>query len=115
MYSAKGGAARAEAAQRAGRESNARDRWQRAILHADSLLARHPRSRWADDALLVRGRGLLHLQAWDDAAGTLGRAADRAGEREQRLGALLLLGRAHLARGRLGDARAALDSAATSS
>jgi len=115
MYNAKRWAAQAEAAQRAGRESDARDRWQRAILHADSLLARHPRSRWADDALLVRGRGLLHLQAWDDAAWTLGRAADRAGEREQRLEALLLLGRAHLARGRFGDARAALDSAATSS
>jgi predicted negative regulator of RcsB-dependent stress response len=115
MYNARRWAAQAERAERAGREADARDRWRRAVLHADSLLARHPRSRWADDALLVRGRALVHLKEWDGAAEALGRAADRAGEHEQCLEALLLLGRTQLARGRFGDARAALDSAVTSS
>lgn len=41
-----------------GREPEARGYWARAAAKAESVVARHPRSRWADDALLLRGEGL---------------------------------------------------------
>lgn len=115
MYNAKRWSRAAERSERAGRTSEARERWQRAAIHAESLTARHPRSRWADDAMLVRGRAALHLELNTEAAALLTRAARQAGEPEQRLEALLLLGRANLALRRHADARSAFDSAVGSS
>jgi tetratricopeptide (TPR) repeat protein len=115
MYNAKRWSRAAERSERAGRTGEARDRWQRASIHAESLTTRHPHSRWADDAMLVRGRAALHLGLYVEAAALLRQAADRAGDPEQRLEALLLLGRAHLALRRYPDARAVLDTAAGSS
>ncbi|MEK6609612.1 MAG: tetratricopeptide repeat protein, partial [Gemmatimonadota bacterium] len=115
MYNAKRWSRAAERSERAGRTSEARERWQRAAIHAESLTARHPRSRWADDAMLVRGRAALHLELNTEAAALLTRAARQAGEPEQRLEALLLLGRANLALRRYADARSAFDSAVGSS
>ncbi|MBI1723550.1 MAG: hypothetical protein HYR48_06555 [Gemmatimonadetes bacterium] len=115
MYNAKRWSRAAESSERAGRTSEARERWQRASLHAESLVARHPRSRWADDAMLVRGRAALHLELHTEAAILLALAARQAGDPEQRLEALLLLGRAELALKRYSEARSALDSAARSS
>lgn len=41
-----------------GRAGEAKLAWARATTKAESVLARHPRSRWADDALVLKGEGL---------------------------------------------------------
>jgi hypothetical protein len=41
-----------------GRAVEARIAWARATTKAESVLARHPGSRWADDALVLKGEGL---------------------------------------------------------
>jgi predicted negative regulator of RcsB-dependent stress response len=41
-----------------GRAAEAKIAWARATTKAESVLARHPRSRWADDALVLKGEGL---------------------------------------------------------
>ena len=111
MFNANRAAGDAERLERQGRPGEARDRWQRAAMHAESLVARHPRSRWADDALLLRGRALLRLDFPTDAAVVLEQAVRRAESPAVRAEALTLLGRANLQLGRAGIARAVLDSA----
>ena len=66
MYNAERAASEAERFERQGRTAEARDRWQRAIVHAESVAVRHPRSRWAADAQLLRGRGLVRLERFND-------------------------------------------------
>lgn len=111
MYNADRAAHEAQRFELQGRSAEARDRWQRAIVHAESVAARHPRSRWADDALLLRGRGLVQLESYVDAATVLEQAVRVAGSPALRAAALTLLGRANLALGRFAMARADLDSA----
>ena len=101
----------AEASERAGRTSEARDRWVQAWMHAESLLARHPRSRWAPDAQLVRGRALFHLEAYSDAVTALEAAARDEASSARRLEALGLIGHAYVALRMYDDALPALDSA----
>lgn len=112
MYYANHYTRQALGSERAGRISEAHDRWQQAAMHADSLIAHHPQSRWTGGALLVRGRALVHLEAYSDAVTVLQESARRAGSSEQHLEELGLLGRAYLALGMLDAARPALDSAA---
>jgi tetratricopeptide (TPR) repeat protein len=114
MYNANRYQGQAEASERAGRSGEARERWQLAAQHAESLLVRHPKSRWAEDALLVRGRALVHLEYWSDAVTVLEEAARRAGSVARRREALGLLGRANLAIRRFPQALEALDSAVES-
>jgi tetratricopeptide (TPR) repeat protein len=114
MYNAKRWARRAERSERSGRIAEARERWQRASVHAESLVARHPRSRWVDDALLLRGRALVHLSAYTEAQLVLERAVAAAREEEMRRHAQVLLGRTYLALRAPERALAVLDSAAES-
>jgi hypothetical protein len=111
MYNARHYEHQAEASERAGRIAEARERWQQAAQHAESLAARHPKSRWVEDALLVRGRALVHLGYWSDAVVVLERAVEGARNPAERGEALGLLGRANLAISRLPEALVALDSA----
>jgi tetratricopeptide (TPR) repeat protein len=111
MYNAKHYQGQAEASDRAGRTGEARERWQQAAQHAESLTVRHPKSRWVEEALLIRGRALVHLEYWSDAVTVLGEAARRARNPAERAEALALLGHAELAINRFPQARAALDSA----
>ena len=115
MYNADKFTRDAQRSERAGRPAEARDRWLRASIHAESVVARHPSSRWADDARLVHGRAMLHLEQWSEAVVSLREAATTAGADEQRLEALLLLGQANIALRRYPDAAGPLDSAAASS
>src|SRR5438105_1022790 len=68
MYNARHFARQAETSERLGRASEAAERWRLAEIHAESVVTRHPRSRWVDDAMLIRARALIHLEAWGDAA-----------------------------------------------
>jgi tetratricopeptide (TPR) repeat protein len=111
MFNAERAAAEAGRFEGQGRTAEARDRWQRAIVHAESVAVRHPRSRWAADALLLRGRGLVQLERFHDAATVLEGATRRARPGLQRAQCYVLLGQAYLAVGRLANATAALDTA----
>jgi hypothetical protein len=108
MYNARRFAKQAERSERLGRMSEARERWRRAAMHAESLVVRHPGSRWVDDALLVRGRALVHTEQFMDAVLTLERAVRVATTTELREDALLLLGRASLALRRYPQAESTL-------
>jgi len=108
MYNANRWTAQAERSERAGRTGEARERWARAAMHAESVLSRHPRSRWADDAMLARGRALLHLDQPAAAVAQLERAARATDDPHRRDEAHLLLGRANLALRRLPQAESAL-------
>jgi hypothetical protein len=58
MWSAERFAKDARRLEADGREPEARTQWARAAVKAESALVRHPRSRWANDALVLRGEGL---------------------------------------------------------
>ena len=111
MYNANKFAREAAQSERAGRMDEARDRWRTAATHAESLTVRHPASRWVSDALLVEGRAFVHLGGDAEAVPVLAQAVQRARSAEQRHEALVLLGRANLALGRLAEARRSLDAA----
>ena len=74
LYNARGLVRRAESAAREGRDSAAIVAWRDAAAKADTVIARYPRSRWTDDALLVSGtasalsgdcaHGLARLVQW---------------------------------------------------
>jgi tetratricopeptide (TPR) repeat protein len=114
MYNTKRFAGRAERSERAGRTSEAADRWRQVLVHADTLLARHPRSRWADDAELLKGRALVALQAWSEAVVVLESAARRAGTEDQLRQAQYWLARAYAALRQYPLALAQFDSALAS-
>jgi tetratricopeptide (TPR) repeat protein len=111
MYNANHLARQAVQSERAGRIGEARDRWARAAVHAESLVARHPKSHWVDAALVVQGRALVHLGYYADAVPVLTRAVREASQPALRAEALVLLGEANLGIHRPTEARAALDSA----
>ncbi|HEY7408128.1 MAG TPA: hypothetical protein VH638_07655 [Gemmatimonadaceae bacterium] len=79
LYNARGLAKRAESASREGRDSAAIAAWREAAAKADTVIARYPRSRWTDDALLLSGtssafaghclRGLQRLEQWEKHTG----------------------------------------------
>ena len=74
MYNARRSERAALRLERQGRAAEATDQWQRAVAHAETLATRHPRSRWAVDALLLSARG--HAQVRD--FGSAVYAAERA-------------------------------------
>jgi hypothetical protein len=79
LYNARGLVRRAESAAREGRDSAALAAWRDAAAKADTVIARYPRSRWTDDALLVSGtasalsgdcsHGLARLVQWESHPG----------------------------------------------
>lgn len=67
-----------------GQEAQAKLSWGRAAVKAESVLARHPRSGWADDALVLQGEGLARSGSCTTAAGPLARALTVVSEEELR-------------------------------
>lgn len=75
LYNARGLVRRAESASRDGRDSAAVAAWRDAAAKADTVIARYPRSRWTDEALLLSGtsaafagaceHGLERLGQWE--------------------------------------------------
>lgn len=74
MWSAERFAKDARRLEARGREVEARTQWARAAVKAESVLVHHPRSRWADDALVLRGEGLALAGTCDAAAAPLAQA-----------------------------------------
>lgn len=114
MYNANRYARQAASAERAGKTAEAHAAWQQAAEHAESLVVHHPKSGWAGKALLIRGRALVHLEAYSDAGVALRDAVKRRLPREAHLEVLLLLARTELFYRQYDSAGIALDSAARS-
>lgn len=68
MYNANRFVKRAKKAEQAGRTFEAQGFWAQAEVRADSVVAHHPTSSWADDAQLIRGEAMVHR---GDCAGAL--------------------------------------------
>ena len=58
VWSAKRLARDARRFEAGGQDAEAKVAWARAAEKAESIVVRHPRSRWADEALVLRGEGL---------------------------------------------------------
>ena len=75
MWSAEQLAKEARRAEQRGSPFDARSFWARAAVKAESVVVQHPRSRWAEPALVLQGEALAKSGACDRAAVPLGAAA----------------------------------------
>lgn len=105
MYNANRLARAAEKADREGRTLAAQSLWGQVAVKAESALVHHPRSKWADDALVLRGRALQHVGNCAGAVAPLERALAVTRQPGLQQEAALALG---LCRERLGQPDAAL-------
>jgi len=87
-----------------GQEAQAKLSWGRAAVKAESVLVRHPRSGWADDALVLQGEGLARSGSCTAAAGPLARALTVVSEEELRERAAIAAAECLLILGKPGDA-----------
>ncbi len=101
MYNANRLANSARKAERDGRTFEAKNLWGQVITRAESLVVRHPRSRYADEASMLRGLALARLDQCPAAVGPLGRLSflEKSGDLTEE--SALALGRCQL---ELGDA-----------
>jgi len=74
MWSAERYAKEARRLEARGQEAEARAQWALAAVKAESVIARHPRSRWADDALVLQAEGLARAGSCATAAAPLAKA-----------------------------------------
>ena len=68
MWSAERYAKDTRRAERRGQVSEARSQWAQAAVKAERVVLRHPKSRWADDALTLQAEGLARSGSCDEAA-----------------------------------------------
>ncbi|HEU4570152.1 MAG TPA: hypothetical protein VFS07_06245 [Gemmatimonadales bacterium] len=104
MYNAVHLARRAEKAEREGRTLEAEGLWGQVQVKAETVLARHPRSKWADDARFLQGKALERTGNCTAAVGPLETVSLHSADSAMADEAALLLG---ACRDRLGDARGA--------
>lgn len=103
MWSAERLARDARRLEARGASGEARLNWGRAATKAESVLVRHPSSRWADDALVLQGEGLARSGACAAAARPLERALREVEEPALRERAALAAARCALERGARAD------------
>jgi hypothetical protein len=96
MYNTKRLAGSARKAEREGRTLEANGLWGQVITRADTLVARHPDSKYVDEALVLKGIALARLKQCPDAVRPLSRGATLVGERVTAEEAGLALGRCQL-------------------
>jgi len=82
----------AERAERDGRTGEARSLWSQAAVKAESVVSRHPNSKYRDDALLLEGRALERTGSCLQAVDPLRVAADSSPDVPLQVQASLLLG-----------------------
>lgn len=104
MYNANRFAERARKAESQGRTFEAQGFWAQAEVRADSVVARHPNSSWADNAQLIRGEAMVHRNDCAGAIPALEAAASSGDSPEVAQQAQLLLGGCYLAAGNLAGA-----------
>lgn len=108
MWSAERLARDARRLEARGASAEARLNWGRAATKAESVLVRHPSSRWADDALVLQGEGLARSGACSAAARPLERALREVEEADLRERAALAAARCALDRNAPADLAARL-------
>ena len=114
MWSAQHFAKQARTLEAAGRVEEARAAWARAAVKAESVAVRHPKSRWANDALVLRGEGLARSGACGPAALPLRRAVQATADRALRERAGLALAECALEAGNVTAVDSALAGVAQS-
>ncbi len=107
MYNANRLAKQAERAEREGRRFEATGLWAQAAVRAESVLARHPTSKWADDARLLRGKALAKQGDCDGALPHLRQVTATSPDSQVVEQASLYLGECYLAVGQFLAADAA--------
>jgi tetratricopeptide (TPR) repeat protein len=106
MYNANRLAHSARKAERDGRTFEANNLWGQVATKAESVVVRHPTSKYADEAVVLRGVALARLGQCEQALGALGQAT--LGRRDELTeDALLGTGRCQLALGNVPAAEAA--------
>lgn len=83
MWTAERYAKDARRFERRGQVSEARSQWALAAERAERVVIRHPRSRWADDALALQAEGLARSGACEEASDAIARV--RAGVKDRAL------------------------------
>lgn len=114
MWSAERYARDARRLEARGQDIEARTQWSRAALKAESVLVRHPGSRWADDALVLRGEGLARAGACASAAEPIAKALSTVSEAPLRERAGLAAAQCAITNGKPVDAERALAEALAS-
>jgi predicted negative regulator of RcsB-dependent stress response len=104
MWSAEHLAGEARRLERQDRTAEARSYWAQAAVKAESVVARHPKSRWADAALVLQGEALAWSGACQHAAAPLAQADTRVRDEALRERARLVIAQCAL---EAGDAAAA--------
>ena len=107
MYNANRLANSARKAERDGRAFEANNLWGQVATKAESVVVRHPRSKYADEAAVLRGLALSRLGQCEQSLGPLGRASLLRGNSDLAEDALLATGRCQLTLGNLAAADAA--------
>jgi hypothetical protein len=96
MYNTKRLAGSARKAERDGRTFEANNLWGQVITRAESLIARHPDSKYVDEALVLKGVALSRLNQCDAAVAPLGRVSLLPDHEDVTEEASLALGRCQL-------------------
>jgi tetratricopeptide (TPR) repeat protein len=100
MYNTKRLAGSAREAERDGRTFEANNLWGQVVTRAESLVARHPDSKYVDEALVLKGVALARLNQCEAAVAPLGRMSLLPADAEVAEEASVALGRCQL---QLGD------------
>jgi tetratricopeptide (TPR) repeat protein len=107
MYNANRLAKSARQAERDGRTFEATSLWGQVATKAESVVVRHPRSKYAEEAAILRGLALARLGQCEQAMSPLGRVAVARVGKDLTEDAWLATGRCHLAMGNVPAADAA--------
>ena len=76
MWSAEQYAKGARKLEAQGQQSEARSQWAQAAAKAEAVVIKHPKSRWADDALVLQAEGLARSGSCDEAEDAIERARE---------------------------------------
>lgn len=104
MWSAERFAKQARHAEAKGQVAEARGLWGRAAVKAESVVARHPRSKWTDDAMVLRAEALVRAGGCSQAAAPLERVNALSLDDDLRERTNLAAAECALVTGRPGDA-----------
>jgi predicted negative regulator of RcsB-dependent stress response len=108
MWSAERFARQARRAESSGQIAEARGLWSRAAGKAETVVVRHPRSRWTDDAMVLAAEALVRSGSCQRAAAALARADSLLLETELRERVDLAVAECAIAAGRAERASALL-------
>src|ERR687893_2498394 len=107
MYNANRLAGSARKAEREGRTFEANNLWGQVATKAESLIVRHPRSKYAEEASILRGLALAKLGQCEQALGPLSRVGVANLKPELREDTWLATGRCQATLGNIAAADAA--------